>query len=114
MTQLLQERETIVIDFPSQDEKVTSREYTFRISVPVEAEIVEVSIDGSPWQACRPAVGYFWYDWTNYLQGHHKVAARVHLRDGEQYVTAPHSFRVEFAKTGNSEERTAEGHGRKS
>lgn len=101
MTQLLREKEMITIDYPNADETIAASQYTIRVGVPEDAELVEVSIDGSPWQVCRPAVGYWWYDWSDYLTGRHQLMGRVRLRDGEVYTTSARTFRVEFGKSEN-------------
>jgi hypothetical protein len=87
--------EPIVIDFPEEDEKITSPHYTFRVGVFPDAQRVEVSIDDEGWMPCRNAVGFWWFDWSNYTSGSHSVVARVHLRDGHTFTTPPRSFRVE-------------------
>lgn len=70
------------IDFPQRGEVVMSPEYTLRIEAP-GAQRVEVSIDGGEWQPCRHAVGYWWFDWSDYLPGPHQVRAQSVGHDGE-------------------------------
>src|SRR5689334_7145909 len=93
-------KELVVIDYPVEDEKITSPHYTIRIGVFAEAQRVEVSIDDSEWQSARSAVGFWWFDWSRYQNGQHHITARVHLRDGHTFTTAPRAFRVELPKTG--------------
>ena len=86
----------VVVDYPQADECIAHPSYTFRIGAK-GAEQVEVSINGSLWQPCRLAVGYWWYDWRDYLPGRHQVVARM-VRNGETQVTTPCCFRVDFGK----------------
>jgi hypothetical protein len=65
-----------VVDYPLEGEIVKSPHYTLRIGAS-ETDAVEVSIDGKEWQACRPNVGYWWYDWSGYSAGGHSIVARV-------------------------------------
>jgi hypothetical protein len=83
----------VVVDFPQQDECVVSPIYTIRVGAN-EAEQVEVSINGSLWEACRPAEGYWWYDWQGYLPGRHQVLARMY-RNGQSLESEARRFRVE-------------------
>lgn len=86
----------VAVDFPTKNECITSPTYTFRIGAK-DAEQVEVSINGSLWQSCRQAEGYWWYDWQGYLPGRHRLVARS-LRNGENLTAETRRFRVEFGK----------------
>jgi|YelNatPaOPRAMG01_1025707.scaffolds.fasta_scaffold551171_1 hypothetical protein len=66
----------IVIDYPKENEVITYPWYTIRIGCS-ENKNVEVSIDNGPWEKCRFAEGYWWFDWGNYQSGQHKIVARV-------------------------------------
>jgi hypothetical protein len=66
----------VVIDYPMEGEIVASARYTFRIGTPAK-EGIEVSVDGKDWVACRPSAGYWWYDWSGYGSGAHRIEARV-------------------------------------
>lgn len=83
------------LDYPRKNEKITSKHYTFRISVPGPAKNVEVSINQGPWQACRNSVGYWWYDWSQYSPGEHKAVIRAHAPNGEKIVSKPHEIVVD-------------------
>ena len=89
-------KELVVIDFPEEDEKISSSHYTIRVGVFADAQRVEVSIDDSEWQPARSAVGFWWFDWSGYKNGQHSAIARVHLQDGHTFTTPPRSFRVEM------------------
>jgi hypothetical protein len=93
-------QEAAVIDYPEQNEKVTAPSYTFRIGAVPEALTVEISIDERGWQACRPAVGYWWYDWSGYAAGRHELQVRARLADGRIVAAEPRDFAVEFKPAG--------------
>jgi hypothetical protein len=76
---------------------VTSREYTLRLSAPEGAAGVEVSIDDQAWLPCRRAVGHWWYDWTGYGPGAHRVAARADLPNGLRALSKSREFAVVVA-----------------
>lgn len=84
------------IDFPQRRDLIFSREYTFRIGASSGVSGVEVSIDEGPWQPCREAVGYWWFDWSNFGQGRHQLVARGARPDGREILTSPRSFEVDF------------------
>lgn len=89
--------ERATIDFPREEERVTSPHYTFRISAPMNAEKVEVCVDGTPWQLCRYSGGYWWYDWAGYYSGEHEIVARMLPFDSRSYVLTTRRFAVELA-----------------
>lgn len=66
----------VVLDFPAPEEKVAPGHYAIRVAANNEMK-VEVSIDGGEWTECRPAVGYYWYDWTPATPGEHRIVARA-------------------------------------
>lgn len=71
----------VVIDYPKENEVITHPNYTIRIDSS-DNSIVEVSIDGGGWQSCRYAddgsgAFYWWFDWSNYSVGEHKIVARI-------------------------------------
>lgn len=53
-----------MLDYPQQGEKITAPHYTFRIGTVGDIARVEISLNDGPWQACRNAAGYWWYDWS--------------------------------------------------
>lgn len=84
------------IDYPGDDEIVGSRHYAIRVG-PAEPMVeVEVSIDRGPWNPCRHACGYWWFDWAGYGPGEHQIAARGTARDGRSANSTFRRFRVEF------------------
>lgn len=84
------------IDYPREEERVTSAHYTFRIAAPMNAEKVEVCVDGAPWQLCRYSGGFWWYDWSGYFSGEHEIVARVLPFDSRTYVLTTRRFTVEL------------------
>ena len=82
------------IDYPQEDETVGSAHYTFRVKAPLNAEKVEVCIDGAPWQLCRYASGFWWYDWSDYGSGEHEVVARILPFDSRNYTLRTRRFTV--------------------
>lgn len=68
--------------------------YTMRIGCPGEAREVEVSVNGGPWQACRPAVGYWWHDFSGGAAGIHRLSARARDNEGRLSVSPERVFSV--------------------
>ncbi len=69
-------KKQVVIDHPIEGEIIRSHTYTFRIGA-TPTDRVEVSIDGKEWRPCRPSVGYWWFDWSGYNAGPHRIKARI-------------------------------------
>lgn len=82
------------VEFPLQDETIVSPQYTFRIGVPANAAVVDVSIDQGPWLRCRSVAGYWWYDWSGYEDGEHEIIARARGESGRWRLSTPHEFTV--------------------
>ncbi|MBI4655240.1 MAG: bifunctional transaldolase/phosoglucose isomerase [Elusimicrobia bacterium] len=74
------------IDYPANLETITSRYYGIRIGAS-ECCGMEVSIDDRPWQSCRHASGYWWYDWHNITPGMHQIVARMRKQNGEYVIS---------------------------
>lgn len=85
----------VAIDHPHEGERISSPHYTVRIRAPLNAEKVEVCVDGSPWQLCRYSAGYWWYDWIGFTTGDHEVVARILPFDSRNYVIKTRRCRVE-------------------
>ena len=73
----------VIMDYPKESEIITSPHYTLRFGASDETQTVEVSFDGGPWQACRKAGHYFWFDWAHYMSGYHEIAARAQFFTGD-------------------------------
>jgi len=78
----------IWIDFPLQSEILRGPAYNVRLGVG-GADLVEISIDKSPWLPCRLTSGYWWYDWSNIAPGKHTLVARMRTAENQWYKTPP-------------------------
>ncbi len=88
-------KKKISIDYPRQHERITSGWYTIRVSAVLgEAERVLVSIDDAPFQPCRFAAGYWWFDWDGYRSHHHRLIAKIVSPEGEVVSEAARRFVV--------------------
>lgn len=86
-----------MLDHPQQGEKITAPQYTFRVGTAGDIERVEISIDEGPWQICRNAVGYWWYDWSGYTSGRYQLAVRAQTKDNREFTSEPCKFQVALA-----------------
>lgn len=84
----------VFVDFPAQEEGISARQYSFRFGAIPSADRVEVSIDRGPWLACRPSVGYWWYDWSGFGPGVHRVTARAAAGTSTPVVSKQRRFQV--------------------
>ena len=88
-------KKKIAIDFPKQHERIASERYTFRISASVgEDECVLVSVDDAPFQPCRTAEGYWWFDWDGYRSHHHRLVAKIVSSNGDVVSEVARRFLV--------------------
>jgi hypothetical protein len=71
-----------VIDYPQENEQILPGHYAIRIAA-AEEGLVEISIDGATWHVCRPASGYYWFDWEPTKVGSYKLAVRMRTADGK-------------------------------
>lgn len=94
------------IDFPQENETVTSPCYTLRIAAPADAERVEVSIDDGDWRLCREAGGHFWYDWSNYANGRHEATIRIQPRGSRRVAVETRGFNVELGRSSGGPSQT--------
>jgi hypothetical protein len=78
----------IWIDYPEQNTILTAPTYVIRLGVG-GADLVEISIDKSPWLPCRLTSGYWWYDWAKIAKGKHTLVARMRATDGRWFKTPP-------------------------
>ena len=90
-------KKVVVIEYPRQNETITSNCYTFSIVAMPGVKKVEVSIDGAGWESCRQSEGSYWYDWSGYGAGEHEVVARMQQANGHFHTTEPRYFTVAFA-----------------
>ncbi|MGA2090441.1 MAG: hypothetical protein ABSH12_03140 [Endomicrobiales bacterium] len=66
----------VIIDYPTESETISGLHYAIRIGSSANG-LVELSINNGPWESCRYADGYWWYDWGYYLPGPIKISARL-------------------------------------
>ncbi len=78
----------IWIDYPLASELLKAPTYVIRLGVG-GADLVEISIDKSPWLPCRLTSGYWWYDWAAIKPGKHTLVARMRMSDGRWFKTPP-------------------------
>ena len=78
----------IWIDYPTQSEVLHGSSYNVRLGVG-GADLVEISIDKSPWLPCRLTSGFWWYDWSNIAPGKHTLVARMRTSDNRWFKTPP-------------------------
>ncbi len=83
-------------DYPQRRDVILSKEYTFRLGAQAQLKGVEISVDEGPWEPCRQAVGYWWYDWAGYAPGDHQAVARGITPEGKWVSTPPRQFQVRF------------------
>jgi len=83
---LVNATEYVVVDYPKNLENLTAKQYTVRIGAS-DCTGVDISVNDQPWQPCRWACGYWWFDWTNYAPGTHQLVARMHKRNGEYLIS---------------------------
>lgn len=86
-----------VLDYPQPGEKITAPHYAFRIGTIGDIARVEISLNAGPWQACRNAAGYWWYDWSGYTGGRYQLAVRAQTKDNREFTSAPCKFQVALA-----------------
>jgi hypothetical protein len=80
----------VVIDHPSQNETVSGLHYAIRIGASENGN-VEISFNGGEWIPCRPAAGYWWFDWGYFTPGEYTIVARLRSPEG---TTIAESARV--------------------
>jgi hypothetical protein len=83
------------IDYPNEGERVSPAGYTFRVGAEERLAFAEISVDRGPWQPCRQACGFWWYDWNGYAPGEHAVAARAVAQDGRTLNSTLRRFVVD-------------------
>lgn len=90
------DRRMLAVDHPRQNEVVSSAQYTVRVFAPSDVKKVGISIDQGPWKSCRPAVGFWWYDWSDYGNGEHEIVVSMAALDGKRIISEPHEFFVQL------------------
>lgn len=77
----------VVIDHPIDAEVVTGLHYAIRIGAS-DNGAVEIAFDGTEWQPCRQAAGYWWFDWGYFAPGVHTINARLRDADGNTIIAS--------------------------
>ncbi len=72
----------IVIDYPTEGEKVSGLSYTMKIGASGEGR-VEVQVNNGDWKPARHGGGYWWFDWGYYKPGPHTITAQLVSADGK-------------------------------
>ena len=85
-TKLVDTNEYVVVDYPKNLENITARHYAVRMGAS-DCTGVDISVNDQPWQPCRHAVGYWWFDWSDLQPGNHQLVARMHKRNGEYLIS---------------------------
>lgn len=83
----------LYIDYPANNEKVYCGHYCFRLGSPSNISWLKISINGGPWQDCRNANGYWWFDWWNFTTGNFYAEAYGCV-NGKEVKTAKRKFKV--------------------
>lgn len=84
----------ISLDYPQEGERITGSHYSFRIKGIRDVGRIEVSIDSGPWEPCRHASGYWWFDWEGFPEGCHQAVVRGRTKDGRALNSRPRRFAV--------------------
>jgi hypothetical protein len=71
------------IDYPTENEQIFPGHYAIRVS---SSGPVEVSINEGPWEVCREANGYFWFDWWPEKSGKFKIAVRIAGKEAKKPI----------------------------
>ena len=75
------EQALLSIDFPAEGEDVMPGHYAVRLTSTAAGD-VDLKIGESDWLPCRPALGYFWFDWYPFKAGEHRLTARLRPAKG--------------------------------
>jgi len=78
--------EYVVVDHPKNLEVLPAGHYAVRVGSS-RCNGVEISINDQPWQSCRHAVGYWWFDWHGFATGTHQLVARMQKPNGEYLIS---------------------------
>ena len=71
------------VKYPRAGEKVSRPTYAVQVETSFEPVRVELRINDDAWAPCREALGLWWYDWSGFEPGEHRLVARVTTQDGD-------------------------------
>jgi hypothetical protein len=84
------------LEYPREAETIIRDAYIFRISAPEGTRLIELSVNQGPWQVCRNAAGYWWFDWAGFKAGDYKARARAHMQSGRIEMSMLRKFKVKL------------------
>ena len=86
-TKLTTTEEYVVVDHPKNLETIhAGHHYAVRVGAS-NCTGMDISINDQPWQPCRHAVGFWWFDWAHFPAGTHQLVARMHKPNGEYLIS---------------------------
>jgi hypothetical protein len=94
--QMMTAGKSVNLEYPGEGETIVGDSYTFRVSAPEGTRLAELSINQGPWQTCRHAAGYWWFDWSGFKAGEYQARARAHIQDGRVEMTLLRKFQVKL------------------
>ncbi len=72
----------VFVDYPQEGEHIPLGSYSIRVGA-ASAEIAEIAVNGKAWNKCRPAEGYYWFDWSPKKPGPARIVARIKSLKGK-------------------------------
>lgn len=78
----------VVIDYPQENEVITSTQYEIRVGSNASTNSARVKIDGGNWSQCYQASGYWWFHWEFYANGPHEIIAEGWNELGQRSETS--------------------------
>ncbi len=77
----------VVIDFPQENEVITSTQYEIRMGANASTNNVKIKIDSGNWSQCYQSGGYWWFHWEFYPNGPHEIIAEAWNELGQRSET---------------------------
>ncbi|MCR4294524.1 MAG: hypothetical protein NUW21_03245 [Elusimicrobia bacterium] len=85
-------RPGVGVQCPAEGEEIAGATYSFNIKAAPGTLGVDISIDQGEWLPCREALGLWWYDWTGFAKGGHRIEARAFIGEGIMAGSPPRHF----------------------
>lgn len=73
----------VQVKYPRAGETVFRPSYSVQIETSPDPVRVELRINDADWRPCREALGLWWFDWSGFEPGAHRLVARVMTQDGD-------------------------------